>query len=128
MLGHIRQAKDDFIFNQPRHIEARRPDYALDDFIGISLMIVFELKIGLGSDQLHTIFRFHLKRKSLHAALALKYRTSPHCNPQKILSVRVFFARYSPFGLRIALLRQPIKKPRKLYYRRGTANRITQTG
>lgn len=129
VLGHIRQAEDDLVFNQPQHIEARRTHDALDN-VAMGLVVrLLGFELGLGLHHLKKIVDINLQGERLHAALAFEHGCGAGHNPQPLPALRIDVALYRPPDLTAwRLAGQIAHQSRKLHKRRLALQCTPQTG
>lgn len=128
MLGHIRQAEYDLVFDKSQNIKALRPQDTLDEIIGVGISGFAGIKVSLGVNHLQTVQAVDAPCKRLHAALAFKHRTSLDLDPQKTLAKGIHFALNYPFHCSVGLFRQTFEQTFELSNCSLAANLVTSTG
>ena len=110
--GHVRQSKDEFVFNEPVKIEPARAKNAFNGFrviVGVELIFV--------GNNLHTITDINRHNHRLQAALANHGRLCLHMKIKKQLILRIAAALNLPADQRLRLARKIADQSAELHYR-----------
>lgn len=115
MPGHIRQLKDQFVFDQRNEIETGTSKYALRAVVGA----IIGIELTFRYFKLHPGINTHRPGNRTEATLTHKVWTRRSLNMQEHLPLTIYRTGHTPIDLRPGILfRQTIKQTRKIGQRR----------